>query len=430
MIMTAQSHSIFRFSKPGRLVIGLLIPLFAVVVVARAEIPHSANVVADWNEVLTDCIAQESPSPALAARNLAIFHMAIAIAMDRMEGKDEETVLLAGAAAAAQAGQVLYPNNSAKFTNLLSHVESQPGDPQSGAYEMGLQAAREALEFRIADRSSVTTTYVPCFEVGSWQRTCNRPPELPHWGTVRPFVAENLQQHFPPAPPALSSPEYAKALREVQALGAKGSSVRTPEQTLIAKFWADFSYTGTPPGHWNEIARYLVRKKNLTPRDSARLFALLNMAMADAGLLCWAAKYEYNFWRPLTAIHQADKDGNPSTHKDPEWQPLLRNPPHPEYVSGHAAFSGAAARVLAEIFGDQTTFTAGSETLPGVFRTFESFSTCAEEIAASRIYGGIHFRFAGTEGLNAGQAAAESVMKVMIPLSPVPASFASQQQQP
>jgi membrane-associated phospholipid phosphatase len=216
---------------------------------------------------------------------------------------------------------------------------------------------------------------------------------------------------MPPAPPALDSPEYAKALREVQTYGAIDSIERTPEQTMLAKFWSDFSYTSTPPGHWNEVARFLSQEHDLAPLKSAQLFAALNLAMADVAVVCWNAKYSYNFWRPVTAIHHADEDGNPATHAYAQWKPLLKTPPHPEYVSGHAAFSGAAATVMNAFFPAGTHFSVTSETVRDVVRTYDSFDACAREIAESRVYGGIHYRFSGENGLALGRTTAELALQ-------------------
>ena len=134
--------------------------------------------------------------------------------------------------------------------------------------------------------------------------------------------------------------------------------------------------------------------------------------MADAGIASWDAKFAYNLWRPVTAIRKADTDGNPDTDADPNWTPLLNTPPFPEYISGHSTFSSAAARVLASFYGtDHVSFTTGSDTLPGVFRTYESFEDAAEEIGLSRIYGGIHFLSADLDGLAVGHQIGEHVFQ-------------------
>jgi hypothetical protein len=158
-----------------------------------------------------------------------------------------------------------------------------------------------------------------------------------------------------------------------------------------------------PPGHWHEIAATIARDKNLSVPESARLFALLGMAQADAAIVCWEAKYRWNFWRPVTAIRRATEDGNPQTEADPNWDHLLVAPPFPSYTSGHSSFSKASAQVLTHFFGtDLVSFTARSDSLPGVFRTFKSLTECADEVGMSRIYGGIHFSFDNEEGKRTG----------------------------
>ncbi len=139
---------------------------------------------------------------------------------------------------------------------------------------------------------------------------------------------------------------------------------------------------------------------------------MLNVALADACIAVWHCKYHYNFWRPVTAIRRADEDGVPSTQADPEWEPLLVTPPHPEYVSGHSGESGAATAVLERFFGiDEVDFDASSDDIKDVKRRFTSFSVCAEEIAMSRVYGGIHYPMSGTEGLRLGQRVAAEVIQ-------------------
>ena len=172
---------------------------------------------------------------------------------------------------------------------------------------------------------------------------------------------------------------------------------------MIALFWADGAGTETPPGHWNSIAQRVGTSVGNTMEQNARVFALLNIAMADAAICAWDAKFTYDFWRPVTAIRNGDTDGNAATAGDPTWSSFIVTPPFPDYVSGHSTFSGAASRVLAMFYGtDNIAFTTGSDFLPGVARHFTSFSAAAGEAAVSRLYGGIHFRSANEDGLAAG----------------------------
>ena len=223
-----------------------------------------------------------------------------------------------------------------------------------------------------------------------------------------PFAIADHSQFRPPGPPSLDSSKWAADYNEVKALGAAVGSTRTPDQTEIAQFWADGAGTETPPGHWNHIAQDVGAAQGNTLEQNARLFALLNIAMADAGICAWDAKYTYHNWRPVTAIRNGDTDGNPATEPDPGWSSFIVTPPFPDYVSGHSTFSSAAATVLALFYGtDAISFQTGSDFLPGVVRSFSSFSAAANEAADSRVYGGIHFRFASDDGLAAGLSIGE-----------------------
>ena len=229
---------------------------------------------------------------------------------------------------------------------------------------------------------------------GAWEPT---PPAfaaylLPQWGFVAPFAMESSDALRPPGPPPLDSAEWAADYNEVKALGAAVESTRTADQTEIARFWADGAGTETPPGHWNHIAQDVAAAQGNTLEQNARLFALLNLALADAAICAWDAKYAFNFWRPVTAIRFGDTDGNDATAADPTWSSFIATPPFPDYTSGHSTFSGAAARVLARFFGrDDIAFVTGSDALPGVTRSFAGFAAAAAEAGVSRIYGGIHY---------------------------------------
>lgn len=382
--------------------------------------------VTEWNEVFLQAVRNETTPPCLASRNLAILHIAIYDAANavtrthqpycfkaQVDGKASPEA--AASAAAHQVAITLYPSRRADFdallTKTLAVITNEPS--RTSGVQLGRRAADALLTLRRDDGATTTVPYIPSDEPGRWRRTppFYRPPELPQWRSLKPFAMTNGAQFRPP-PPALDSVRYAEDVNEVKRLGGRSSPIRTPEQTQIARFWSDFSYTVTPPGHWNDIARSIVRERKLSLAENARLFALLNMAMADSAIACWDAKYAYDYWRPVTAIQQAQKDGNAATDPDPGWQPLLPTPAHPEYPSGHSTFSGAAATVLARVFGsDRVSFGVGCDALPGVTRRYRSFWTCAEEIGRSRIYAGIHFDSACREGLSAGRVLAEHAMK-------------------
>lgn len=196
------------------------------------------------------------------------------------------------------------------------------------------------------------------------------------------------RQFRPSGPPPLTSRRYAADFNQVKELGAIDSRTRTAEPSLIARFWSDFSYTATPPGHWNQIAAIIAESRGSTLAQNARLFALLNIVMADAGILCWDAKCLYDFWRLITAIRAADTDENPGTEPDPDWNSFLSAPPFPEYTSGHSTFSKAASVVIGLFFGaDDIPFTVGNDTLPVISRSYSSLAAAADECGMSRICG-------------------------------------------
>jgi hypothetical protein len=211
-------------------------------------------------------------------------------------------------------------------------------------------------------------------------------------------------------PPPLDSAEYAAAFDETKELGRLDSSTRTEDQAQIAYFWANGGGTWTPPGHWNRVAQIVGDARGNTVVENARLFALLNIALADAAIVSWDNKYAFNHWRPVTAIAGTQDDGNEDTQSDPDWLPLLNTPPFPEYTSGHSTFSGAAAKVLERFFGaDDVEFTVESDGEPVVLRTYDSFSQAAQESADSRVYAGIHWRYSNQDGLVGGQALGDYV---------------------
>src|SRR5262249_35363339 len=197
--------------------------------------------------------------------------------------------------------------------------------------------------------------------------------------------------------PELDSIEYAASYLEVKQLGSVRSTMRTAEQTEIARFWADDEGTVTPPGHWNRIAQTVAAERGTSMAENARLFALLNFALADAGMGCWDCKYKFNVWRPVHAIREVDSD-------ERDWTPLLTTPPFPSYTSGHSTFSAAAATVLAGFFRtNEVRFTSTSDGLPDVTRSYSRFSAAADEAGRSRIYGGIHWEFDNRAGLACGR---------------------------
>jgi hypothetical protein len=248
--------------------------------------------------------------------------------------------------------------------------------------------------------------------VGAWRPTplANGNPGAsgagPQFASMTPWVLTRPSQ-FRLAPPlALNSPEYAADLNELKIMGIFSGSKRTPDQSELALFWA-----GNTPLYWNRIAVQLAAERQLTLTENAHLFALLNVSMADAGIACWDSKYRYVFWRPITAI----RAGLTPADADPTWVPWLDffpggTPAHPEYPSGHSTVSGSAAFILGAAFGENTTFSVGSDVRSGT-RTFTSFSDAVAEVANARVFGGIHFRTSCVRANALGRAVADYVSR-------------------
>jgi hypothetical protein len=200
--------------------------------------------------------------------------------------------------------------------------------------------------------------------------------------------------------PSLTSADYTKAFNEVKSKGAKESKVRTAEETAIAKFWYEFSEIG-----WNRVTAVAAKDANLDLVTTTRLFALVNMALADSYIAGWDSKIYYNFWRPYTAVRKASTDGNDQTSEDAAWEPLMGTPPIHDYPSTHSVLGSAAATILTGILGNNTGFTMTSTSAEpvGYTRSFESFEQAAIENGDSRVFAGIHFRFSCEAGIKQGK---------------------------
>ncbi len=387
--------------------------------------PARANVVLDWNVVMMAGIRIDTSAPTLSTRNLAILHLAIYDAMNSVVRSHQPYLVLEDApagtsveAAATAAGyevlNALYPSMRARADDVYNTwlATAPVGAATTQGLALGTAVAQRVLAARSSDGATTEVPYIPSDLPGEWRRTPPffRPPLTPQWRYVDTFALADLEPFVPGPPPALDSPEYALDVNQVKALGGKQSAERTAEQSEIAVFWSDFSYTAMPSGHWHEIAASIVRTQGTGLMDTARLMAWLSIAQADSAIVCWEAKFRYNLWRPVTAIQRANEDGNAATEADPAWDHLLQAPPFPAYTSGHSTFSKASTEVLTAFYGtDAVSFTAASDSLPGVFRNFDSLAACADEIGMSRIYGGIHFMFDNVEGKRSGEKVARFV---------------------
>ena len=396
----------------------LLIPLGAT----------SADVITDWNSTLLGAIRTTSANPPRASRQMAMMHVAMYDAVNGIDPRFRPYLVTADApagaskeaAASAAAKAVLdsfYSGNAAASAAITAQYEASlaaiaDGPAKTNGIAWGVQVGAALLAHRAADGSDASVPYTETPAPGIWRPTppANAAALLPHWGSVAPFAMIRGTQFRPHQPPALTSQAYTLEYQLTKDYGSAASAVRSADQTEVARFWADGGGTETPPGHWMTIARGVSADRNLSLDDNARLFALLGMAVADAAITCWDAKYAYDYWRPITAIQEGENDGNPATAGDATWTPLITTPPFPEYTSGHSTFSRGSATILARFFGtDAIPFQTVSNGLPNVTRSYPGFSAAADEAGISRIFGGIHFQSANLAGQTAGNALANFI---------------------
>lgn len=387
--------------------------------------PGSQDVVLRFNDAALNAIRIDASAPTTASRALAMVSTALLDAVSAIEGTPGFLVRLtppagasAEAAAAAAAHRVLnylYPAQAAAFAETLALALAQVPDGQSkdDGIAFGRLIADATIAQRVDDGSTGFVDYNSPGGPGFWQPTLPMfdVALMPQWATLRPFALTSPDQFRPVAPPDITSADYAAALAEVMAKGRATGSTRTPDETQSALFWADGSGTVSPPGHWNRIAAQLAAAQDYGLSANARLFAKLNVAMADAAISCWNTKFFYGFWRPVSAIRAADTDNNAATAPDAAWTPLLVTPPFPSYTSGHSTFSGAAQIILESFFGAATGFTATTEAPNVAPRTFASFQQAAEAAGQSRILGGIHYQFDNQIGLASGRNIAAFVLQ-------------------
>ena len=373
----------------------------------------SGALVIAWNKALLKILLTPGAQPATIhpTRSYALLHAAIYDAVVSIT-KDASPYLFSvpapstarADAAAAQAGHdalvALYPKwKAALDSQLAGELAAIPdGAGKQQGIQVGQTVATRLVAMRATDGSAATPQpFVPGSQPGNYQLTPPKfaAPVFTTWGNVTPFVLNNAAQFRPAPPPAVTSQAYIQALGEVKSLGQNTSTTRTPEQTLIGKFWA-----GPIWNTWNEIAENAALAHHTNLETTARLFAVLNLSFADGTIAFYDAKYSYQLWRPVTAIRQFD----------PTWTPLAPTALDPSYPSAHGVISGDGAVVLSAFFGNQDAIRLTSDVLPGVVRTFTSYSDVAMEAGLSRIYAGQHTQIEVQVGSQLGQNVAQFVI--------------------
>ncbi len=445
--------------------------LFSLALGASAWGGRPVDSILEWNAVALKANALDHTGPDLpgnelsdtqgppaSARVLAIVHVAMFDAYNSVDCRytpyltlvpkaEKASADAAVAKAAYDVLQELIPAGAEIYDKALlktlKRVRSRKAKLKG--LLVGTIVARRILELRSQDKQFLGGTYTSTGEPGDHDvdpKNIDQSFISPDIASLPPFGVEDITQFRAPQPPALDSLEYAVAFEEVKRLGEfrggdSGQVVPTDDETyVIANYWSynGSPLIGTPPRLYNQMARVVAKKQRNKTHENARLFALLNIAMADGGISAWDSKYTYRYWRPILGIQRADEDGNPLTEADPDWcalggsrsNPLPGennfSPPFPAYTSGHATFGAAAFKTLANFYQrDDISFVFVSQEWNGVTvdqfnrrrplvpRYFKSLSYAAAENAASRVFNGVHWRFDGTEGVRAGNLIADVV---------------------
>jgi hypothetical protein len=373
----------------------------AVLAFALAPAAARADVVTDWNLIAFDTLKAANIAGNPQVRALAIMHVAMSDAVNTVQNRYARHALKiaidpaasADAAAVAAARGVLVMIAPTQKARVDAAYATALGPLPDGAAKVagiaiGEQAAAAVIADRADDATNVPDTYRPVTAPGVWIPTT--PPLFAEYARVRPWVLTRPDQFRPAAPPALTSVVYGRDYNETRELGGAKSARRTAAQTEAVKFWTQPNLTTA----WYEAARQLSAAKGLDLADNARLYALLSMAAANSFIVDWDAKFQYNRWRPVTAIRNGDLDGNDATERDPGWTPLNATPMHPEYPSQAAIFGSVVAGVFEAVFGATpgVAVVVTDSADPKLTRQFETFAAIVEETRVVRIWGGIHFR--------------------------------------
>jgi hypothetical protein len=389
-----------------------IVILFAVTIFSPCVC--TADVVTEWNEKAGACVREANIPGFASTRPMAIVHTAMFDAINSIEGRYTpykfkvsapagSSPEAAGVAAAHASLVRLFPEQKAAldaaYAASLAKIPDGPG--KIAGIAVGEEVAAKVLAWRAADGADAANTYRPITTPGTYVMTTL--PIGMQWGSVTPWVMERGSQFHPAPPPALGSAEWAADYNEVKEIGGKKSVRRTSEQTETALFWV----MAGPPAI-DPIPRQLASGPGRSLSQNARLFALVEMAVDDAHIAVYEAKYSFNFWRPITAIRNGDIDGNDATTRDPSWEPLIDTPLHPEYPCGHCITSSAVRTILESEFGTGPhPLTMTSSTAPGIVHKWASIAEYAEEVSLARIYGGVHYRNSTVVGKAMGKKIGE-----------------------
>jgi hypothetical protein len=384
---------------------------------------QGSDPVMEWNQIALTATADNMPpqGPLPQLRTMTLVHVAVHDAVNGItrEFKPYGPVAAAPPGASAKAAAIaaahhvlaaVFPARSAFLTaaraaSFAAHgtTEADPG------VAFGIGAATSVLQRASMDgfaNAQFPYTAPGAGNPGVWVPVGEAPVVLPGLGTVTPWVLSRGSQFRPAPPPPLPSATYARDYAEVKSLGSLHAAIRTAEQTGVAKFWY-----APPAVIWTRVARQVLDARRPGLSGSARTFGLMYLAAADTSIACWDAKFTFNYWRPITAIRQADRDGNDDTAPDPAWQPLADAHQHPEYPDGHAAHSAAMATILIRLFGDDPglTLVATSPSNSGFQRRWKTFSQGIDDVIDGRVFAGFDYRNSGNVGADLGRQVATLV---------------------
>jgi hypothetical protein len=392
-----------------------------------------ADVVTDWNQNMQAAAFAANTSPVVTTRVAAIVQSAVFDAVNGIEQRYSPVHVDFAApkgasrrAAVIQAAYAtlvtLYPSQKsdldAKRAASLASIVDDPSDVEDSVsvargIAWGQTVANDIMAWRSTDGFSSPIDFVGGLAVGQWRPTLPAFAHgaVPQLANVTPWAIASPSQFLPPGPPALGSAQYAADYNQTKDVGSLTSGTRTADQTDAAIFWASNTI------FFDRIALAMSAQRHTNLSGNARLFALIAIAQADAAIACWNAKYTYTFWRPITAIQLGDTDGNANTILDAACLPLIPTPAFPEYPSGHATVSPAAAVVLTAFFGHSGSFVVtGNGT--NIVRSFTSFAAASDEAFFARIWGGIHFFTACQDGHTLGTAVGNYVLShALLPLN-------------
>lgn len=387
-----------------------------------------ADAVLDWNTIAVNTAVANKANPFAQGRFGAIVQLAVFEAVNSITGEYRPylgTITApSGASPDAAAVEAAYEVLSKYFGSGVNNPTTQAGldsalakslsaipDGQSKTDGMatGHAAAQAMIALRTGDGSAPMTTAPGPAVPGVWQLTKGCTAGIAYnWQFVTPFGIPGARDYLLGPPPSLTSEAYAKAYNEVMTVGEVDSGVRPQDRANVATFFAATS----PTQAMNQAAREVAGEEGGTLTENARALALVNMAINDSLVASFFNKYHYNFWRPETAIHAGDTDGNPNTAPDPDWAPFITTPCFPSYPSNHGSAANGAAEVLRRLYGEAGhSMTLTNPATPTIVLQYDSFREICDDISDARVYGGIHFRTDQEAGADLGRAVGTDVFK-------------------